>query len=506
MVADHVIIVGAGMGGLACAIELAAAGAQVTVVERATRPGGKMREVRVGDARIDTGPTVLTMPWVFEALFQRAGTRLQDHIRLTRAGILARHAWSDGTTFDLHADRTRSAEAIGALAGTASQRGYLAFCDHAQQIYETLKDTFLTQPANGPMGLSQRIGLGRMDRLMALRPFDTLWEALGPYFPDPRLRQLFGRYATYCGSSPFLAPATLMLIAHVEQAGVYMVEGGMQRLADALEAVARSCGVTFLYGHGAERLLVRHGRASGVVLDDGRSLEAGAVVVNADPATLLAARDRKPGPADAARSLSAVTWALTARTSGLPLVRHNVFFSDNSAVEFDSLFVRGEIPARPTVYVCAQDRDDAGPEPAGTERLLLLINAPANGDIKPLTPQEIRTCQARVTKLLASCGLDLTPDREPAVVTTPWHFNGLFPGTGGALYGRATHGWSAAFQRPQARTAIPGLYQAGGGAHPGAGVPMATLSGQLAARRLMSDRGSMRRFRPGATVGGISTP
>jgi 1-hydroxycarotenoid 3,4-desaturase len=506
MVADQVIIVGAGMGGLACAIELAAAGAQVTVVERTSRPGGKMREVRVGDARIDTGPTVLTMPWVFEHLFQRAGARLQDHVHLQKAGILARHAWADGTRFDLHADRTRSAEAIGTLSGAASQRGYLAFCDHAQQIYETLKDTFLTQPANGPMGLSQRIGLGRMDRLMALRPFDTLWEALGPYFPDPRLRQLFGRYATYCGSSPYLAPATLMLIAHVEQAGVYMVAGGMQRLADAMETVARDCGVTFLYGHGAERLLMRHGRASGVVLDDGRSLEAGAVVINADPASLLAARDRRAEAASGARSLSAVTWAMTARTSGLPLVRHNVFFSDDYAAEFDALFVRGAIPEKPTVYVCAQDRDESGTAPAGAERLLLLINAPANGDTKPLTPKEIRACEARVTKLLASCGLDVTPDQEPAVVTTPWHFNGLFPGTGGALYGRATHGWSAAFQRPQARTSMPGLYQAGGGAHPGAGVPMATLSGQLAARKLISDRGSMRRFRPGATVGGTSTP
>ena len=506
MVADRVIIVGAGMGGLACAIELAVAGAEVTVVERAPRPGGKMREVRVGEARIDTGPTVLTLPWVFEQLFERAGTRLADHVRLHRAGILARHAWTDGATLDLHADRQRSADAIGAFAGPASRRGYLAFCDHAQRIYETLQDTFLTQPANGPIGLSQRIGLGRMDRLMALRPFDTLWDTLGPYFPDPRLRQLFGRYATYCGSSPYLAPATLMLIAHVEQAGVFMVEGGMQRLADALETVARSLGVTFLYGRSAARLQLRHGRASGVTLDDGHGLEAGAVVVNADPAHVFTHKDLKPEAAGASRSLSAVTWAMTAKTSGLPLVRHNVFFSEDYAAEFNALFARGEIPARPTVYVCAQDRDDSGAAPDSSERLLMLINAPANGDTKTLTPQEIRTCQARATQLLASCGLELSPDPEPAVVTAPNHFNGLFPGTGGALYGRATHGWSAAFQRPQAQTPIPGLYQAGGGAHPGAGVPMATLSGQLAARKLISDRGSMRRFRPAAIAGGTSTP
>jgi 1-hydroxycarotenoid 3,4-desaturase len=232
---DDVIVVGAGMAGLACAIDLAASGFRVTVVERAGRPGGKMREVAVGDARIDSGPTVFTLRWVFDGLFDAAGASLDDHVALKPLDVLARHAWSSAERLDLFADIDRSADAIGDFAGAAEAKGYRAFSAEAGRVFQTLRGAFLTDQLTGPIGLSRRVGLANLGALFALRPFETLWTALGDHFSDPRLRQLFGRYATYCGSSPFAAPATLMLIAHVEQDGVWVVEGGMQRLADAME-------------------------------------------------------------------------------------------------------------------------------------------------------------------------------------------------------------------------------------------------------------------------------
>jgi 1-hydroxycarotenoid 3,4-desaturase len=431
-------------------------------------------------------------------------------VRLRPADILARHAWSEAERLDLYADIDRSADAIGAFAGPAEARGYRAFCAEARRIYETLRDPFLNAQQTGPVGLASRIGVDRMGALMGIRPFETLWTALGAHFQDPRLRQLFGRYATYCGSSPFTAPATLMLIAHVEQDGVWLVEGGMQRLAEALEQLATALGVVFRYGAHADEIRVNRGRAAGVTLAGGERLDADWVIVNADTAALASgafgravAGSASETPASA-RSLSAVTWSLTTPTSGFPLVRHNVFFSGDYAAEFEDIGRHGRLPRAPTIYVCAQDRMDDDNDRDGAERLLILVNAPANGDRGEFEQGDLAACEERVFDHLRSCGLTLPQGSGTSVVTTPAAFDRMFPRTGGALYGPAMHGWGAAFKRPGAKTRTPGLYLAGGGAHPGAGVPMAALSGRLAARRLMEDRGSTRRFLQGAMPGGTS--
>jgi 1-hydroxycarotenoid 3,4-desaturase len=509
---EQIAIVGAGIGGLACAIELARSGFGVTVLERAEHAGGKMREVIVGDSRIDAGPTVMTMRWVFDEIFDAAGAVLDHHLSLRPLDILARHAWGETERLDLFADVDQTADAIGLFAGAREAAGYRTFCAESRIIYNTLCNSFLTAQKAGPLALANRIGLDRPQALLGIRPFDSLWRALGAHFRDPRLQQLFGRYATYCGSSPFAAPATLMLIAHVEQAGVWRIEGGMQRLADALEALAKSLGVAFRFGAHVDKILVAQGRAAGVTLAGGERIQADGVVVNAGAAALASgalgedARGATSLHPAKARSLSAVTWALSATASGFPMLRHNVFFSSDYAAEFGDIFQRGRLPRDPTIYVCAQDRADRAEDTARNERLLILVNAPANGDRDSLNAGDVAQCEKRVFDHLARCGLTLSSPPSAGEITTPAMFNRMFPATGGALYGRATHGWGAAFERPGAATRIPGLYLAGGGAHPGAGVPMAALSGRLAAQRLIKDRASTRRSYPGATSGGISTP
>jgi 1-hydroxycarotenoid 3,4-desaturase len=179
---------------------------------------------------------------------------------------------------------------------------------------------------------------------------------------------------------------------------------------------------------------------------------------------------------------------MRARTEGFPLLRHNVFFSGDYAREFQDLFARRQPPDSPTVYVCAQDRTDREPAPgAGPERLLCLINAPAAGDAAPRDRPEFETCAERTFLQLARCGLHVHRTPQDTVLTTPVDFERLFPGTGGALYGQATHGWRTSFTRPASRSRIPWLYLAGGSTHPGAGVPMAALSGRLAAETLLAD-------------------
>lgn len=487
---NRTLVIGAGMAGLAASIALSSHGEEVTLLEAQTYPGGKMREIASDIGGIDSGPTVFTMKYIFDKLFAMAGTRLEDHVSITKADILARHAWDKKGAFDLHADRTQSADAIGTFFDNKNADGYLRFCKDAGAIFNTLKDTMIGAQRPSPFELTQRIGFTKINAILGLKPLSTLWNALEKYFPDPRLQQLFGRYATYVGSSPYLAPATLMLIAHVEQEGVWMIEGGMHRLAVAMLELATTQGVKFRENAAVQKILVQNNKACGVILETGEILTANKVIFCGDVSKLtsLVLSGSKNGPKTVPsrkRSLSALTWSMTAKTSGIDLHRHNVFFSDDYKREFDSIFKSNTIPKKPTLYVCAQDKNDnfAKTTP-NEERLLCLINSPAFGDSKRLSDSEIAMCQANMIVTAEKCGLEIEPIAMQA--TQAADFEALFPGSGGALYGRASHGWSASFARPGCETKIQGLYLAGGSVHPGPGVPMATMSGMLAAEKILA--------------------
>jgi 1-hydroxycarotenoid 3,4-desaturase len=496
-----VVVIGGGIGGLSAAIQAAALGCSVVLVEKGETLGGKMRELSVAGRPVDSGPTVLTMRWAFERLFSAAGRQLDDYVELAPLEILARHAWPDGTHLDLFADLDASASAITKFSSSADADGYRRFCEHTAEIFSIVKQPFLESERPSMTAVITARGLRGTMEFARIDWHRSMWRALESFFVDPRLRQLFGRYATYYGSSPFRAPATLNLIAHVERDGVWRVVGGMYRLAEALERCATELGVAVRTGCEVAEILVDGGRAVGVKLRSGERIEAAAVIVNAAPQALdegrlgSALRGCVGLTRGTSRSLSAVTWSTLARTRGFPLAHHNVLFSRDYPREFRAL-ERGELIDEPTVYVHAQDRLDQDPvqnhdrprdrsEWSEPERLLILVNAPPRGDRAPWSASDLDALERRSFAILRDCGLELDPLELRR--TAPEQFEELFPATGGALYGFATHSMMAPFQRPAARTKLARLYLAGGGAHPGAGIPMVCLSGQIAGRAAAED-------------------
>lgn len=510
MVSPKVVVVGAGVGGLAAAVELAARGADVTVVEAAAEVGGKMRALPLGGRLVDAGPTVLTMAWVFEELAGALGRPLSDWVTLEPAELVARHAWTDGARLDLFADEERSADEVARFAGPAEAARFRAFCRDAARIHAAVEKPFIRSPRPSPLDLARHatsLGLGALAAIDAHR---TMARALEAAFEDPRLRQLFGRYATYVGGSPWEAPATLNLIAHVEARGVSRVRGGMASLARGLAAMVEHAGGRVRTSSPVARVLVRGRRAIGVELVGGEALLADAVIWNGDVSALAAglagdeARRAAPATAPPERSLSALAWAMTAVPSGFPLVHHNVFFSDDYPAEFAALLGDRRVPDAPTVYLCAQDRGDAPRDPAGAEPMLVVVNAPATGDCPERWNDAERTRCERVTlSMLERCGLRL--ERTAERMLTPVELAASYPGTGGAIYGPRPRGPTSSLAREGSTTRIPGLYLAGGSVHPGAGVPMAATSGRLAAARIWSDLASTGRSRWAAIAGTIST-
>ncbi len=497
-------MIGAGIGGLSAALRLAAQGVKVRVIEMADGPGGKMRTTPSAAGPVDIGPTVLTMRNVFDALFADVGERLDDHVVLHRDRVLARHWWRDGTTLDLFDDPARSEEAVGDFAGAEDARAFRRFSAEARSLFEAFDAPVMQAevPRFGPLA---RHVMRTPSLIPAMAPGLSLARKLSMRFRDARLQQLFGRYATYVGGSPYQSPAVLGLIWHSEAQGVWSVQGGMHALALAMCRVAQAKGARLEFGTAVARIVEDGGAVSGVELADGTRIAADIVVFNGDPRALRVGQlgpdvtRAVPNSGTEPRSLSAFVWGFAAEPRGVDLVHHNVFFCADPAQEFADL-AEGHMPRDATLYVCAQDRGHGTPR--GPERFEIIMNGPPG---HKTTQEERNTCRTRTFETLQAMGLTFSPRPETTALTTPLDFDRAFPASEGSLYGRSPHGMNATFQRPTARTAIRGLYLTGGGAHPGAGIPMACLSGKHAAEAIVTDLALTSTSQATATPGGMST-
>jgi len=489
----HAVVVGAGLGGLVAALLLAARGMAVTIVDRAPGVGGRLRPTPLDDVSIDAGPSTCIRPDLFDALFDEAAIDRAMRPDFRRCDVIARHAWNHRDRLDLLADPDRMRDAIARFSGPGDARGYDAFRAEARACFETLGAPALARDVAGDLP-PPRFDLAAMSTLLGGGSRERLWRALGRHFGDPRLRQLFARSATALGSSPWRAPAAIMLASHLEEQGVWTIGGGEARLVALIEAAARVRGVTFMTDADCRAIEIGTEGATGVRLNGGGYIAADAVVCATDTGALADgwfgedACTAVPAIQPGDRSLSAVSWAFTARTGGMPLARGNVFLPRDSVAEFRDVLA-GWLPEEPTVMLDALDRgDDTQPGDIGRERLRMTIHAPAEAEGRSLSAAELRAGESMALRRLAACGVQLV-DCSEVVMTTPADLASRYPGTGGALHGRAMHGWSSVLRRPGPRTRIPRLYVAGATADPGPGLTQTMLSGRYAADSVIADRG-----------------
>lgn len=486
--APHVVIIGAGIGGLSAALRLAYMGFRITVMERHSTPGGKMRSLPTGAGPVDAGPTVLTMKPVFEALFADVGLRLADHVIFDQQDTLARHFWPDGTQLDLMRDHEESIANVHLAFGPRAAAEFANFSARAKLLFDAFDAPMMQAPVP-TLGSMTRCVLRNPRLILAMTPHLNLAQSLRKQFTDLRLVQLFARYATYVGGLPDASPALMALVWHAERSGVWHVRGGMYALAQRIAECATGFGATFRYNSTVTQVET-HGGSVYAVHADGERIKADAVLFNGDPAALgqgLLGRDAKkalPRSAAMPRSLSATVLNFAAVPQGVDLAAHNVFFADDPQSEYAPLKL-GRQQTDPTLYICAQDR--FSDTPSGPERFEIILNSPAFHPHNTDDQKERPACHKMILDQLTRFGLTFNPAPMLDAVTAPQDFANLFPASAGALYGRSPHGMMAAFKRPTARTALRGLYLTGGGAHPGAGVPMAVLSAQHAAAAIAAD-------------------
>jgi phytoene desaturase len=485
MAEPRVAVVGAGLAGLSCAARLAHAGYPVDVYEQRDQAGGKAGTICIGGFRFDTGPSLATMPRVFAQLFEEVGESFEQALSFLPLEPICRYFFADGTRLAAFSDAQAFAQEI--VTKTIDSRERLErFLRHGRRLYALTADLFLwhsLHEASSYLRLPALRSLPGLWRIDALRSMDAAHRS---FFRDPRLVQLFNRYATYNGSSPYRAPATLDIIPYVEYAfGGYAVDGGIRAIPAALEALAHRQGARIHLGRRVERILVRGGRVAGIRVG-GQDLPYEVVVSNADVLRTYVELLEDPDAPLARRYLR-----LEPSSSGLvfcwgmgrvfpELGVNNIFFSGDYPAEFRALFEERRCAEDPTVYVNITSKLTPADAPSGGENWFVLVNAPCN------TGQDWQAAAAStrrriLRRLERALGGELENEIQVEWLMTPADIERETGSRLGSLYGISSNTRLAAFLRHRNRSLRPrGLYLCGGSVHPGGGMPLAVLSGKIA--------------------------
>ncbi len=483
----NVIVIGAGLGGLAAAVRLAKKGFSVTILEKNENVGGKVNFVESNGYKFDTGASLLTMRHVLEELFEFAEKPIEDYLEIVPLEPICRYFWADKTIFDASTDLQKTENGIAKIEPQDAEN-FRKFLADAKRKYEVSEKTFLAYSLND---LPKLLRPKYLKDLLAISSIRTLDAHVKSYFLSPKLRQLFNRFATYNGSSPFQTPATFALVPYVEFGlGAWYARGGMYEIPKALEKLAKEFGARIKTNCTVEKILIENQKAVGVRLESGEIFKSDFVITNADAIetyrSLIDAEERRSFPDKKLEKIepssSGFVLLLGVKKQFPQLAHHNIFFSDDYLAEFDAIFKHLKPALNPTIYVCATTRTDETQSPTGCENLFVLVNAPYTSQ-KTNWQTEAKSYRDLIIRKLENFGLkDLEKSIEFEQTITPEDFEKKYRANKGSIYGVSSNGIFSAFLRPPNRARdIKNLYFVGGGTHPGGGIPLVLLSGKFAA-------------------------
>jgi phytoene desaturase len=508
----HVIVIGGGVGGLAAAIRLGAAGHRVTLLEKNPTVGGKLNQWvvlhphRPADRpfRFDTGPSLLTMPFVFEELFKAAGESLADHLTLQRLDPIARYRWGDGTTFEARSGSDELLKEVARIA-PGDVEGWKRLAARGKMIWELSAELFLYHAPEQIFGkgISLSNALSAIAVPIRIGMFSNFARTVNRHLHHPKMREVLYQYATYSGASPFHAPATLAVIPHAEFGfGGWYLNGGLYRLAEELAKLAQRVGVDIQTNSPVKQIVVERSSGTkpcvkGVVLASGERLTADAVVANSDVVYtyrhLIDAAYRRRYQDTTLNKIEAggsgMVLMLGIEGSYPQLAHHNKFMPRDYRSDLTAMFDTHTVPDDPCIYVCASTRTDPTQAPDGCENLFILASAPPLDGTIDWTTEGPRYRDQLIQTLERKWGLtDLSKRIVVERCMTPLDLQTAYNANAGSIYGIGSNSRRTAFLRPPNRDKeISGLYFCGGATHPGGGLPLVTLSGKIVSELVAED-------------------
>ncbi len=476
----RLVIVGAGLGGLALALRAVCKGWNVCILERNSTPGGKMNILQRDGFRFDTGPSLITLPDVFIELFEQCGVN-HDHLRFQRLQPLTQYRFADGERIEYPGTLPAIASMLERFEPDGG-RGYWTLMATAAKLFELSSRTFFRSVPTELPSATQALTMLRALRFLPVRnAWGNYSQTVERHVASPYLRQIFNRYPTYVGSSPYRSPATLLVIPYLEFAfGGWYPEGGLYRIVETIVAALQERGVRIERSAPVTAIVHHNGRVRGVCLDSGDRIEADVVAFNGDATTVNTLLGLPHTWSIPERSMSAMVFLIGLK-SRLPddVHHHTIAFSSDYHREFEEIFEQRIFPHEPTVYLNVTSKTDPTTAPTGCETLFVMANAPAL-DGKPWN-RDVPMVWERVCSVLERRGIAIAEsDIVVRSVWTPEEFERVYAMPGGSIYGLASHSYRTAFLRPALRhRRIRGLYFVGGSTHPGGGTPMVVLSSKL---------------------------
>lgn len=487
-----VIVIGAGIGGLAASIRLAQSGYDVTILEKNPRVGGKMYRYETSGFRWDTGPSLITNRPLLEEVFTDAGKDMADYLRLISVDPLTRYFFPDGATFDAHRDWAKMAAQIARLE-PADVEGYLRFLAYAARLHRSVDPLALGgRSASTPDADFSSTTWIQAD---ALR---NMSRSIETFVQSKKLQRILEHFATLAGANPYRAPATLNVIAHrVLTGGAWYPQDGSSAIPRALERLALECGVKIQLNCPVTQIAVKRGRAVGVTLARDEQFQTADVVVsNVDVLSTLRyllPSDVVPPPAlrrlnKARVTSSAYVIMLGVRGTFPQLQHHNVLFSADSRREYDQIFKREIMPDDPTITLTISGKTDPLHAPVNQENWLITVNAPSLSEKFDWAARHAEFRDRVITILNQRNGLDLRDRIRSENHLTQADLARMTGAWRGSLYGRSPEDRQALFDRPHLQSRdLAGLYFVGGAVHPGGGFPMALLSAKLATEMILDE-------------------